>query len=100
MCRRVQEAGDADDPMRALETLAELRREIELFNREPVNRGLATGRSVGVAMQAAALGSEGGARRVLAALGADVTAVRGRLEGKTNRWHAPARSAGGNSGAS
>ena len=49
--------------MRALETLAELRREIELFNREQVKRGLAAGRSFGEVARALGVSRQAAHRR-------------------------------------
>jgi len=47
VCRLAHEAADADDALRALETLVELRRELGVFTREQVARGLGAGRSFG-----------------------------------------------------
>ena len=47
ICRLAQEVADAQDPLRALETLVELRAEIEAVTREQVARGLRAGRSFG-----------------------------------------------------
>jgi len=47
ICRLAQEVADAQDPLRALETLVELRVEIEAVTREQVACGLRAGRSFG-----------------------------------------------------
>ena len=63
--------------------------------REATQRALARGEhslDVDALLLAALADPEGGARRILAALGADVAAVRGRLEGKPEPGHAPALS--------
>jgi ATP-dependent Clp protease ATP-binding subunit ClpA len=45
ICRLAQAAADARDPLSALETVVELRRELEIFTREQVARGLGAGES-------------------------------------------------------
>jgi Clp amino terminal domain, pathogenicity island component len=47
LCRLAQDAADAEDPLRALETLVELRMELEAVTRAQVQRGLRAGRSFG-----------------------------------------------------
>jgi ATP-dependent Clp protease ATP-binding subunit ClpA len=54
ICRLAEEAADAPDPERALETLTELRRELGEFERQQVARALSAGRSFGTI--AAAMG--------------------------------------------
>jgi AraC-like DNA-binding protein len=60
LCRLAEEAADAEDPLRALETLVELRGELEAITRTQVQRGLRAGssfsdiaRALGVSRQAA-----------------------------------------------
>ena len=47
ICRLAQEVADAQDPLRALETLVELRLEIEAVTSKQIARGLCAGRSFG-----------------------------------------------------
>ena len=63
ICRLAQEASDADDPLSALETLAELRHEVELFSREQVKSGLAAGRSYGDVARALGITRQAAHRR-------------------------------------
>ena len=63
VCRLAQEAADAEDPLAALETLVELRRELELFTREQVARGLGAGRSFGEVARALGTSRQAAHRR-------------------------------------
>jgi hypothetical protein len=69
--------------------------------REATQRAIARGErllDVDALLLAALADPEGGARRVLTALGADVAAIRGRLAGKPDPGHAPAQSAAATAG--
>jgi len=63
VCRLAQEAADADDPLSALETIVELRREPEDFTREQVARGLAANRSFGEVARALGISRQAAHRR-------------------------------------
>ena len=63
LCRLAQEAADADDPLLALQTLVELRHELEAFTRWHVQKGLHAGRSFGDIARALGISRQAAHRR-------------------------------------
>jgi Clp amino terminal domain, pathogenicity island component len=63
LCRLAQDAADAHDPLRALETLVELRGELEAVTRVHVERGLRAGRSFGDVARALGISRQAAHRR-------------------------------------
>jgi hypothetical protein len=63
LCRLAQEAADAQDPLRALETLVELRGELEAFTRAQVERALRAGRSFSDVARASRISRQAAHRR-------------------------------------
>ena len=63
VCRLAQEAAEADDSLSALETLVQLRRELEVLTREQVALGLGAGRSFGEVARALGISRQAAHRR-------------------------------------
>jgi hypothetical protein len=78
LCRLAQEAADAQDPLRALETLVELRGELEAFTRAQVERALRAGRSFSDVARASRISRQAAHRR-FRDLAAGPPAQSGRL---------------------
>jgi ATP-dependent Clp protease ATP-binding subunit ClpA len=80
LCRLAQEAADARDPLSALETLAELRRELQAVTREQVTRGLSAGRSFGEVGRALGVSRQAAHRRYRELVPAQAPRVRATEE--------------------
>lgn len=79
LCRLAQDAADAEDPLRALETLVELREELEAVTRVQVERGLRAGRSFSDVARALGISRQAAHRRYRDLRAADPRRRRGRM---------------------